>query len=65
MHTAGVPNDMMYNANPIITIIFIPIVDRFLFSWLRRSGFAFTAVTRLVCGFALEALAMTMAAIVQ
>ncbi|KUM56781.1 hypothetical protein ACN42_g10426 [Penicillium freii] len=65
MQSSGVPNDIMYNTNPIIIIICIPIVDRFLFPWLRRSGFALTAVTRLVWGFALEALAMAMAAIVQ
>lgn len=65
METSGVPNDMMYNANPIIIIIFLPLVDRWLFPLLRRSGFALTAVTRLVWGFAFEALAMAMAAIVQ
>ncbi|KAI0002843.1 oligopeptide transporter [Xylariaceae sp. FL0662B] len=65
MQTSGVPNDMIYNANPIIIIIFMPLVDRFFFPWLRRSGLALTAVTRLVWGFTLEALAMAMAAIVQ
>ncbi|RKU46176.1 hypothetical protein DL546_008452 [Coniochaeta pulveracea] len=64
MQTSGVPNDMMYNANPIIIIIFMPLVDRFLFPWLRRSGFTLSPVTRLVWGFGLEALAMAMAAIV-
>lgn len=65
MQNSGVPNDMMYNTNPIVIILFIPIVDRLIFPWLRRRGFALTAVTRLVCGFLLEALAMAMAAIVQ
>jgi POT family proton-dependent oligopeptide transporter len=65
MNTSNIPNDMMYNANPIIIIILMPLVDRFLFPWLRRSGFALTAATRLTAGFALEALAMAMAAIVQ
>ncbi|CAP93123.1 hypothetical protein E8E15_002484 [Penicillium rubens] len=65
MQSSGIPNDIMYNTNPIVIIICMPIVDRFLFPWLRRSGFALTAVTRLVWGFALEALTMAMAAIVQ
>lgn len=65
MQTSGVPNDMMYNANPVIIIIFLPLVDRLLLPWLRRCGFAMTAVTRLVCGFVLEALAMALAAVVQ
>lgn len=65
METSGVPNDIMYNTNPIIIIIFIPVVDRLLFPWLRSHGLALTAVTRLVCGFAFEAIAMAMAAVVQ
>ena len=65
MQTAGVPNDMMYNANPVVIILFMPLVDRLLLPRLRRSGFALTAVTRLVWGFALKALAMAMAAVVQ
>lgn len=65
MQTSSVPNDMMYNANPIVIIIFMPLVEHFRFPWLRRSGFTLTPVTRLVWGFGLEALAMAMAAIVQ
>ncbi|KAF3481854.1 uncharacterized protein GIQ15_04613 [Arthroderma uncinatum] len=65
MQTSGLPNDIMYNTNPIVIVLVIPIIDRLLFPWLRRSGFALTAVTRLVWGFALEAAAMAMAAIVQ
>jgi POT family proton-dependent oligopeptide transporter len=65
MDTSGIPNDMMYNANPIIIIILMPLVDRFLYPWVRRSGFVLTATTRLTAGFALEALAMAMAAVVQ
>ncbi|KAK6215462.1 hypothetical protein QIS74_08481 [Colletotrichum tabaci] len=65
MDTSSIPNDMMYNANPVIIIILMPLVDRFLFPWLRRSGFPLTATTRLTAGFALEALAMAMAAVVQ
>ena len=65
MQTVGVPNDMMYNANPITIIIFLPIIDRFAFPWLRRSGFSFNPVTRVAVGFLFEAAAMGFAAIVQ
>ncbi|KAG6008771.1 hypothetical protein E4U21_003969 [Claviceps maximensis] len=65
MQNSGVPNDILYNTNPIVIIILIPVLDRVLFPWLRRRGFALTAMTRLVCGFLLEASAMAMAAVVQ
>ncbi|KAI6343957.1 hypothetical protein MCOR25_011116 [Pyricularia grisea] len=62
MNTSGVSNDMIYNVNPVIIILVMPFVDRYLFPWLRRSGFALMAVTRLTWGFALEAAAMAMVA---
>jgi POT family proton-dependent oligopeptide transporter len=65
MRTSGVPNDMMYNVNPIVIILVLPLVDGFILPRLRRSGLPMTAVTRLTVGFFLEALAMGMAAVVQ
>lgn len=65
MRTTGVPNDMMFNANPIVIILVLPLVDRIILPRLRRAGLSMTAVTRLVIGFIFEALAMAMAAIVQ
>lgn len=65
METVGVPNDMLYNANPITIIIFLPLMDKVVFPWLRRHGFALSPVTRVTIGFILEAAAMGFAAIVQ
>ena len=65
MQTVGIPNDMMYNANPITIIIFLPIIDKFVFPRLRRSGISLNPVTRVAVGFLFEAAAMGFAAIVQ
>jgi POT family proton-dependent oligopeptide transporter len=65
METSGVPNDMMFNANPVIIILILPLVDRVILPRLRHLGFTLTAATRLVIGFTFEALSMAMAAAVQ
>ena len=65
MQTVGVPNDMLYTANPIIIIIFLPVMDKMIFPWLRKRGISLNAVTRVAIGFLLEAAAMGFAAIVQ
>ncbi|KAJ5168601.1 Oligopeptide transporter [Penicillium canariense] len=65
MDTASVPNDMIYNANPVVIIIFLPLFDSFLYPWLRRRGITLNAVTRISLGFVLEAFAIAYAAIVQ
>lgn len=65
MQTVGVPNDMLYTANPIIIIIFLPVMDKVIFPWLRKRGISLNAVTRVAIGFLLEAAAMGFAAIVQ
>jgi len=65
MQTSGVPNDMIYNANPIAIIILLPLIDKAIFPRLRSSGITLSAVTRVSIGFLFEAAAMGFAAIVQ
>ncbi|KAL8790862.1 MAG: hypothetical protein Q9195_006187 [Heterodermia aff. obscurata] len=65
MQTVGVPNDMLYTANPIIIIIFLPVMDKVIFPWLRKHGIVLNAITRVAIGFLLEAAAMGFSAIVQ
>jgi hypothetical protein len=38
MERNGVPNDIITNLNPISLVIFIPIVDAFLYPNLRKAG---------------------------
>lgn len=65
MRTAGIPNDLMYNANPVVIILFLPLMDRLFFPHLRRAGVNLNPVVRVAIGFLLEAAAMGFAAIVQ
>ncbi|KAF2473563.1 PTR2-domain-containing protein [Lindgomyces ingoldianus] len=61
----GVPNDVITNLNPISLVIFIPIVDNFLYPALRKANIRFTPIKRIALGFGLASLAMISATIIQ
>lgn len=61
----GVPNDVITNLNPISLVIFIPIVDNFLYPALRKAGIRFTPIKRIALGFLLASLAMVAASVIQ
>ncbi|EOA86833.1 uncharacterized protein SETTUDRAFT_115376 [Exserohilum turcica Et28A] len=61
----GVPNDVITNLNPISLVIFIPIVDNFLYPALRKANIHFTPIKRMAFGFILGSLAMVSAAVIQ
>ncbi|KAF2277375.1 PTR2-domain-containing protein [Westerdykella ornata] len=61
----GVPNDVITNLNPISLVIFIPLVDNFLYPALRKAGIRFTPIKRMATGFALASLAMVGATVIQ
>jgi len=65
MQLHGMPNDQMQNIDPIVIIIFIPIMDKFVYPFLRNMGFPMYPVTRITVGFTLAALSMAFAAIIQ
>lgn len=65
MNTHGLPNDIMQNIDSIAIIVFIPIIERFVFPFLRRVGIPFKPISRIFVGFLLASLAMAYAAIVQ
>jgi proton-dependent oligopeptide transporter, POT family len=65
MQTHGIPNDIMQNIDPIAIIIFIPILNKWIYPWLRRIGIEFKPITRIFMGFIFAALSMAYAAIVQ
>ncbi|EKG10806.1 Oligopeptide transporter [Macrophomina phaseolina MS6] len=65
MELHGAPNDVINNLNPLSLIIFIPIVDNFLYPGLRRIGFNFTPLKRIAFGFGLASLAMISAVVIQ
>lgn len=61
----GVPNDVITNLNPISLVIFIPLVDNFLYPALRKAGIRFTPIKRIAVGFVLASLAMVSASVIQ
>ncbi|CAI6273979.1 unnamed protein product [Periconia digitata] len=61
----GFPNDVITNINPISLVIFIPIVDNFLYPFLRQKGIRFTPIKRMTLGFFLASMAMVAATIIQ
>ncbi|ETN37447.1 uncharacterized protein HMPREF1541_08438 [Cyphellophora europaea CBS 101466] len=65
LRTDGVPNDVINNLNPLALIIFIPIVDMFVYPFLARMGFRFTPIKKIAMGFAMGTLSMMTAAIIQ
>ncbi|KAA8894356.1 POT family-domain-containing protein [Sphaerosporella brunnea] len=65
MQTHGLPNDLLFNLDPITIIIFIPIVEKFLYPTLRKHGIPFRPITRITFGFFLVAGSMAYAAGIQ
>lgn len=65
MQLHGVPDDLIFNLDSITIIIFIPILDRLVYPYLRKLGIPFRPITRIAMGFLCAALSMAYAAIVQ
>ena len=65
METHGLPNDLLFNLNPICIIIFIPVVEKGIYPLLRRLHIPFRPITRIAFGFFLASASMVYAAIVQ
>ena len=65
MQLHGVPNDLIWNLDGITIIVFIPILDRLVYPFLRKIGIPFRPITRITMGFMFAALSMAYAAVVQ
>lgn len=65
METHGLPNDLLFNLNPISIILFIPIMEKGVYPLLRRLHIPFRPITRIAFGFFLASGSMAYAAIVQ
>lgn len=65
MRGHGIPNDLMQNFDPISIIIFIPILELFVYPLLRKLHIPFKPISRISVGFIVASLAMMYAAIVQ
>jgi POT family proton-dependent oligopeptide transporter len=65
MQSHGIPNDLMQNLDPIAIIILIPLFEKFFYPALRAARIPFRPITRISVGFAIVAIGMGYAAIVQ
>ncbi|PLB43648.1 MFS peptide transporter, putative [Aspergillus steynii IBT 23096] len=61
----GAPNDIINNLDPLALIIFIPIMDSFVYPGLRKMGFNFSPLKRIYVGFIVAAMSMVSAAVIQ
>ncbi|KAH3682448.1 hypothetical protein WICPIJ_006590 [Wickerhamomyces pijperi] len=65
MTTNGVPNDLINNINPLVIIVFIPILDYVIYPIMNRYGINFRPVYKVFTGFMLASLASVSGAIIQ
>jgi POT family proton-dependent oligopeptide transporter len=65
MRTSTLPNDLLPTFNSATVLIFLPLVSRYLYPFLRRHGISTHPLRRIAFGFSLEALAMACAAGIQ
>lgn len=65
MKLGGVPNDIVSNFNPLFIVILIPIMDQIVYPGIRKTGWVFTPIKRITCGFLLASMAMVTSCVVQ
>ena len=65
MQLHSLPNDIAQNVDPLTIIVFIPILDRLIYPFLRKIGIPFKPITRITMGFLFASFSMAYAAIVQ
>jgi POT family proton-dependent oligopeptide transporter len=65
METHGLPNDMLQNPNPISVVIILPLIDKFVYPYMKKIGLPSTATVRMTVGFVFVSASMAVAAGVQ
>ncbi|WWC71079.1 uncharacterized protein I206_105032 [Kwoniella pini CBS 10737] len=65
MTTNGIPNDFLSHANPLIIVISIPLLNRYLYPYLSSNRIKLGPVRRVIVGFILSTLGMLWASIIQ
>lgn len=65
MELNGVPNDIIHNLNPFTLLVAIPIFDKFIYPAIAKTGFKFTPIKKITCGFACGTISMVIAALIQ
>ena len=65
MESHGLPNDVLFNLDPLATIVLVPTFEFVLYPYLRKRGISFNAIQRIWLGFIIMSLGMFYAAAVQ
>ncbi|KAF2093282.1 putative MFS peptide transporter [Rhizodiscina lignyota] len=65
MTTAGAPNDLLNNFNPLTIIVFAPFLSHVVYPTLNKMGIKFGRVNRCVTGFTLAWISGVIGAIIQ
>lgn len=65
LRTNGVPNDLLYNFNPITVMTMVPLLAHVIYPTLRHFNMMPGRITRITFGFVLAALSSTVGCIVQ
>lgn len=65
LQLGSVPNDLINNLNPLTLVIFIPIMDAFVYPAIRKAGWRFTPIKRITWGFFVASAAMVSSAVLQ
>ncbi|KAI0125420.1 POT family protein [Xylariales sp. AK1849] len=65
MTSAGAPNDLLGHFNPLVIIVFSPLMAEFVYPLLKRRGIKFGRISRMTFGFILATLSSVIGAIVQ
>lgn len=65
MTTAGAPNDLLSNFNPLTIIVFVPFLSYVVYPGLRKANIKFGRISRITFGFALAAISGAVGAIIQ
>ncbi|KAF2801839.1 PTR2-domain-containing protein [Mytilinidion resinicola] len=65
MRGHGIPNDLMPNFDPISIVVFVPILDMFVYPAMRKAKIPFPPINRITLGFWIGSLAMAYAAVIQ
>ncbi|KAL2828415.1 POT family-domain-containing protein [Aspergillus cavernicola] len=65
MELHGAPNDIISNIDPLALIIFIPIMDQFIYPGIRRLGYNFTPIKKIWVGYMIASISMIAATVIQ
>jgi len=63
--TAGAPNDLLANLNPLIIVITAPLLSHFIYPFLNRHNIKFGRISRITFGFTLAWISGLIGAFVQ